>query len=116
MMLDKKVAELLNEQINRRFIPKTDQRIGHAALFEKHQGRNAHDAEVLRKLRLLIHIHLGNNRTVGFGRDLLENRRKHPARSAPRCPEIPKAEFFIGEDDEITAVYAYCNLHGLWKA
>ena len=28
----------------------------------------------------------------------------------------PKAEFLIGEDDEVIAVYAYCNLHGLWKA
>lgn len=27
----------------------------------------------------------------------------------------PKACFYIGEDDEIEAVYAYCNLHSLWK-
>ena len=28
----------------------------------------------------------------------------------------PKAVFLVPEDDEIEAVYAYCNLHGLWKA
>lgn len=30
--------------------------------------------------------------------------------------EKPEAYFFIAENDEIEAVYAYCNLHGLWKA
>lgn len=28
----------------------------------------------------------------------------------------PKAKFLLGEDDELVSVYAYCNLHGLWKA
>lgn len=28
----------------------------------------------------------------------------------------PKVCFYICEDDEVQAVYAYCNLHGLWKA
>ena len=28
----------------------------------------------------------------------------------------PQAEFMISEDDEVVEVYAYCNLHGLWKA
>ena len=28
----------------------------------------------------------------------------------------PKACFAICEDDAVVAVYAYCNLHGLWKA
>ncbi len=28
----------------------------------------------------------------------------------------PQAEFMICEDDEAVAAYAYCNLHGLWKA
>ena len=28
----------------------------------------------------------------------------------------PKACFRICEGDEVEAVYAYCNLHGLWKA
>ena len=27
----------------------------------------------------------------------------------------PKVCFTICEDDEVEAVYAYCNLHGLWK-
>ena len=28
----------------------------------------------------------------------------------------PQAEFMLCEGDEVEAVYAYCNLHGLWKA
>ncbi len=28
----------------------------------------------------------------------------------------PKAEFILTDSDEPVAVYAYCNLHGLWKA
>ncbi len=28
----------------------------------------------------------------------------------------PCAEFVLTEDDSVVAVYAYCNLHGLWKA
>lgn len=28
----------------------------------------------------------------------------------------PEACFLICEDDEVEAVYAYCNLHSLWKA
>ena len=28
--------------------------------------------------------------------------------------EAPKAEFFVGENKKIT-VFAYCNLHSLWK-
>lgn len=28
----------------------------------------------------------------------------------------PKAEFALSDSDEPVAVYAYCNLHGLWKA
>ena len=28
----------------------------------------------------------------------------------------PQAEFMVCPDDEVEAVYAYCNLHGLWKA
>lgn len=32
------------------------------------------------------------------------------------CPQsVPKATFEICEDDMPVAVYAYCNLHGLWK-
>lgn len=27
----------------------------------------------------------------------------------------PKASFAISEDEVVEAVYAYCNLHGLWK-
>ncbi len=28
----------------------------------------------------------------------------------------PKAVFALVDGDKVTAVYAYCNLHGLWKA
>lgn len=27
----------------------------------------------------------------------------------------PKVNFLVCEDDEVEAVYEYCNLHGLWK-
>jgi superoxide reductase len=30
--------------------------------------------------------------------------------------DAPKAQFAILEGDKVEAVYAYCNLHGLWKA
>lgn len=30
--------------------------------------------------------------------------------------EAPEARFLVKEDDEILAVYEYCNLHGLYKA
>lgn len=30
--------------------------------------------------------------------------------------EPPVAEFCLGKDETVKAVYAYCNLHGLWKA
>ncbi len=32
----------------------------------------------------------------------------------PGC--APELKFLVSEDDELQAVYAYCNLHGLWKA
>ena len=37
-------------------------------------------------------------------------------RKALKPGDAPKACFSIGEGDEVEAVYAYCNLHGLWKA
>lgn len=37
-------------------------------------------------------------------------------RKVLKAGDEPKAVFFIGEDDKVEAVYAYCNLHGLWKA
>ncbi len=30
--------------------------------------------------------------------------------------EKPEANFALCDGDEVAAVYAYCNLHGLWKA
>lgn len=37
-------------------------------------------------------------------------------RKALHPGEKPEVCFAICEGDEVTAVYAYCNLHGLWKA
>lgn len=33
-----------------------------------------------------------------------------------KAGEAPAAEFTIGEGETVDGVYAYCNLHGLWKA
>lgn len=30
--------------------------------------------------------------------------------------DTPRADFALTDDDSVVAVYAYCNLHGLWKA
>ena len=30
--------------------------------------------------------------------------------------EAPRAEFLLAEGEELVATYAFCNLHGLWKA
>lgn len=37
-------------------------------------------------------------------------------RKALKPGEAPEACFRICEGDEVEAVYAYCNLHSLWKA
>ena len=29
--------------------------------------------------------------------------------------QAPKVSFSLSESDEVVAVYAYCNRHGLWK-
>lgn len=29
--------------------------------------------------------------------------------------EKPVAEFYLGDGEQVIAVYEYCNLHGLWK-
>lgn len=36
-------------------------------------------------------------------------------RKALKAGSKPQVTFAICEDDELVAVYAYCNLHGLWK-
>ena len=33
-----------------------------------------------------------------------------------KANEAPKAEFLLVDGEEVVAVYAYCNLHGFWKA
>lgn len=37
-------------------------------------------------------------------------------RKALNPGQDPRVSFVLGEGDEVAAVYAYCNLHGLWKA
>ena len=37
-------------------------------------------------------------------------------RKALKPGSEPKVEFALCPGDEVEAVYAYCNLHGLWKA
>ena len=33
-----------------------------------------------------------------------------------KAGEEPKADFVLADGDDVVACYAYCNLHGLWKA
>ncbi len=42
--------------------------------------------------------------------------KKGAQRKALKAGDEPKAEFALTDDDELIAVYEYCNLHGLWKA
>ncbi len=37
-------------------------------------------------------------------------------RKTLRPGDEPKAVFALTEGDSVTAAYAYCNLHGLWKS
>ena len=37
-------------------------------------------------------------------------------RKALKPGDEPKAVFALTDGDKVTAAYAYCNLHGLWKA
>lgn len=41
---------------------------------------------------------------------------KGAQRKVLKAGDAPKAEFALTDDDSVVAVYAYCNLHGLWKA
>jgi len=41
---------------------------------------------------------------------------KGAQRKALKPEDKPCVEFTLTEDDSVVAVYAYCNLHGLWKA
>ncbi len=41
---------------------------------------------------------------------------KGAQRKVLKPEEKPCAEFTLTDDDSVVAVYAYCNLHGLWKA
>ena len=37
-------------------------------------------------------------------------------RKALKPEQAPAIEFTLADGESVTAVYAYCNLHGLWKA
>lgn len=37
-------------------------------------------------------------------------------RKALKPNDAPKAEFILADNETVIGVYAYCNLHGLWKA
>ena len=37
-------------------------------------------------------------------------------RKTLKAGDAPAAEFALTADDKVVAAYAYCNLHGLWKA
>ena len=37
-------------------------------------------------------------------------------RKALAPEQAPEVTFALTDGDEVEAVYAYCNLHGLWKA
>lgn len=37
-------------------------------------------------------------------------------RKALKPDSLPEVSFKISDGDEVLAVYAYCNLHGLWKS
>lgn len=45
---------------------------------------------------------------------ILLSTNKKNQRQVLKPGDSPKATFYIGEDEKVTAVYAYCNLHGLW--
>jgi len=42
--------------------------------------------------------------------------KKGNQRKELKFTDKPVAHFCVGEDDEIVAAYAYCNIHSLWKA
>ncbi len=42
--------------------------------------------------------------------------KKGAQRKTLQVGDEPKVEFALTDDDELIAVYEYCNLHGLWKA
>ena len=49
------------------------------------------------------------NRTVNLAISTTKLTELHPG-------EKPEVCFALCEGDEVEAVYAYCNLHSLWKA
>lgn len=46
---------------------------------------------------------------------ILVQTNKGNQRKELKAGEAPKACFALCEGEEVEAVYAYCNLHGLWK-
>lgn len=42
--------------------------------------------------------------------------KKGGQRKILKANDKPSVEFILTDDDELEAAFAYCNLHGLWKA
>jgi hypothetical protein len=69
------------------------------AILEKQNARDRPDVEPHRRLLIGIDVDLGHLRlAVVFRRQLIENRRDHAARSAPRRPEIHHRESLVPLD------------------
>ena len=67
----------------------------HLSILQYNHGGNRHNAELLRQLRLLVDIYLTYlDLTLLLFGDLINNGREHPARTAPRRPEIQQNRLF----------------------
>lgn len=85
------------------------------------------EVDAAKEKHVPIYVRQGNKVTVSVGDVAHPMEEKHyiewisiqtkagNQRKALKPGDLPKTEFLIDESDEIEAVYAYCNLHGLWK-
>ena len=85
------------------------------------------EVDAAKEKHVPIYLRQGNKVTVSVGDVAHPMEEKHyiewisiqtkagNQRKALKPGDLPKTEFLIDESDEIEAVYAYCNLHGLWK-
>ena len=59
------------------------------ALGDELKASEARLTELLGEFRALVHVHLADDNVIRVrGGNLLHHRREHPARAAPRCPEV----------------------------
>src|SRR5688572_21449291 len=67
----------------------TDHRVDVPAILEEEDGRNGADVVAHRGLLIRVDVELRHGYAAGvFARELLQDRRDHAARAAPRCPEV----------------------------